>query len=63
MAERTLVTFDYGATSGRAILGKYDGSRLTIEEYHRFDNQPVMVNGHLYWDILRLFHELKTRSE
>lgn len=59
MAERTLVTFDYGATSGRAILGKYDGSRLTIEEYHRFDNQPVMVNGHLYWDILRLFHELK----
>ncbi len=59
MAERKLVTFDYGATSGRAILGTYDGDKLSIEEYHRFDNQPVMVNGHLYWDILRLFHELK----
>ena len=60
MSKRKLITFDYGATSGRAILGEFDGERLTIEEYHRFDNQPVMVNGHLYWDILRLFHELKT---
>ena len=59
MSKRKLITFDYGATSGRAILGEFDGKKLTIEEYHRFDNQPVMVNGHLYWDILRLFHELK----
>lgn len=59
MANRKLVTFDYGATSGRAILGEFDGSKITIEEYHRFDNQPVKVNGHIYWDILRLFHELK----
>ena len=59
MANRKLVTFDYGATSGRAILGDFDGSKISIEEYHRFDNQPVKVNGHIYWDILRLFHELK----
>ena len=59
MSKRKLITFDYGATSGRAILGEFDGKKITIKEYHRFDNQPVMVNGHLYWDILRLFHELK----
>lgn len=59
MSNRKLITFDYGATSGRAILGNFDGEKLTIEEHHRFDNQPVMVNGHLYWDVLRLYHELK----
>ncbi|RCX13221.1 rhamnulokinase [Anaerobacterium chartisolvens] len=54
-----LLAFDYGASSGRGILGKFDGSRLEIEEVHRFANEPVTVNGHLYWDILRLYHELK----
>lgn len=55
---RTLA-FDFGASSGRAILGKYDGERVTLQEVHRFPNEPVEVNGALYWDVLRLFHELK----
>jgi len=54
-----LLAFDYGASSGRAILGKYDGETLQLEEIHRFTNVPVMVDGTLYWDILRLFHEMK----
>lgn len=59
MAKRKLVTFDYGAQSGRAILGTFDGNSISVEEFHRFDNQPVNISGHLYWDILRLFLELK----
>lgn len=55
---RTLA-FDFGASSGRAILGEYDGERVTLQEVHRFPNEPVEVNGALYWDVLRLFHELK----
>lgn len=54
-----LLAFDYGASSGRAILGKFDGATLTIEELHRFPNEPVMLGNSLYWDILRLFHEMK----
>lgn len=52
--------FDYGASSGRAMLGIYDGEKVTLEEVHRFSNDPVNINGTLHWDVLRLFHELKT---
>lgn len=54
-----VMAFDFGASSGRAILGEFDGCRLTLKELHRFSNDPVEINGTLYWDILRLFHELK----
>lgn len=56
---RKVLAFDYGASSGRGILGCFDGEKLTIEEIHRFNNDPVMVNDSFYWDILRLYHEMK----
>lgn len=55
-----LLGFDYGASNGRAIHGAFDGERLTVEELHRFPNDPVMVGDTLHWDILRLFHEMRT---
>lgn len=54
-----MLAFDYGAGSGRAILGRFDGGKLELEEVHRFPNEPVMANGTIYWDILRLLHEMK----
>ena len=54
-----LLAFDYGASSGRGILGSFSGEKLHLDEVHRFSNDPVMVNGSFYWDILRLFHEMK----
>lgn len=57
--EKRVLAFDYGASSGRAIIGKFDGSTISLEEIHRFANEPVTVNKTMYWDILRLFHELK----
>lgn len=54
-----VLAYDFGASSGRAILGVYDGKKIHIEELHRFSNDPVNLNGTLYWDILRLFHEMK----
>jgi len=53
------LAFDFGASSGRAILGIYDGKELKMEEIHRFSNDPVTVNGTFYWDVLRLFFEIK----
>ena len=58
MKQRVLA-FDFGASSGRAIIGEFDGTKIELTEVHRFSNDPVLVNGTLYWDILRLFHEIK----
>ena len=58
--EKTKVlAFDFGASSGRAMLGIFDGERIELSEIHRFSNDPVSVNGHLHWDVLRLFFEIK----
>lgn len=54
-----LLGFDYGASNGRAIHGAFDGERLSIEEVHRFPNDPVMVGDTLHWDTLRLFFEMR----
>ncbi|MFN0166725.1 MAG: rhamnulokinase family protein, partial [Bryobacteraceae bacterium] len=56
---RRFLAFDIGAESGRAMLGTIDGGKLSIEEVHRFPNTPVRVFGSLYWDALRLFHEIR----
>ncbi len=53
------LAFDFGASSGRAMLAKFDGEKITLEEKHRFSNDPVNINGNLYWDVLRLFFEIK----
>lgn len=57
---KVILSFDFGASSGRAIISKFDGYKIELEEVHRFPNEPVLMGGHLYWDFLRLFNELKT---
>ncbi len=54
-----VLAFDFGASSGRAIIGELNNGKITLDEVHRFDNDPVMVCGSFYWDVLRLFHEIK----
>ena len=53
------LAIDLGAETGRAILGTLDRGRLTLEELHRFPNTPVRLATGLYWDTLRLFHEIR----
>lgn len=54
-----ILALDLGAESGRAMLGRFDGERLTLEEIHRFANGGVRVRGSLHWDALRLWSEIK----
>ncbi|MBT3375694.1 MAG: rhamnulokinase [Lentisphaerae bacterium] len=54
------LAFDLGASSGRAILGSVGDGKVSLEEMHRFSNGPIEIEGHLYWNLLGLFDELKT---
>lgn len=59
MGKRVLA-FDFGASSGRAMIGEYENGKITATEIHRFSNDTVIVHGRMHWDILRLFFEVKT---
>ena len=59
MAELKMLAIDLGASSGRGIIGRFDGEKLTLEENHRFPNEPVNIAGAFSWDIMRIFHEIK----
>lgn len=56
---KKVLAFDFGASSGRAMLGIYDRGNLALEEVHRFKNYPLEKHGKLYWDIDYLFGEVK----
>ncbi len=57
------LAFDLGAESGRAMLGTLENGRLRVEELHRFANETITIAGHLHWNILKLFDELKKGLE
>jgi len=50
---------DLGAESGRVVLGRFDGGRLSLEEVHRFPNVPIRLPDGLHWDVLRIFCEIE----
>ena len=56
---KRFLAIDLGAESGRAMLGTLDEGKLALEELHRFPNTPVRLPTGLYWDTLRLFHEIR----
>lgn len=55
---RQFLALDLGAESGRAILARLAGRRIELHELHRFTNTPVQLPNGLYWDTLRLQHEI-----
>lgn len=59
MAAPAYIAIDVGAESGRCMLGTFDGRRLELRELERFPNGPVRVGASMYWDVLRLFDQMK----
>lgn len=54
------LAFDFGASSGRAILVKIEKDFIDIKEIHRFPNEPVFLGNKYIWDFPRLLNETKT---
>jgi rhamnulokinase len=55
---RRYLAIDLGAESGRAMLANFADHKLELHELHRFPNTPVSLPTGLYWDTLRIFHEM-----
>ncbi len=50
---------DLGAGSGRVFVGAVDPGNVHLHEAHRFYYAPRRVDGHLRWDVARLFDGLR----
>lgn len=55
----SFVGVDLGASSGRVIAGHWNGSRVRLEEIHRFPNGGISMGGRLHWDMLHLWSQVK----
>lgn len=51
---------DFGASSGRMMLGWLENGKYQLEEVHRFENGMVKKDGELCWEFDRIFEEVKT---
>ena len=55
-----VLAVDMGASGGRHILAHLEEGKIVLEEIYRFDNVMVERNGHLCWQMDRLWeHVLK----
>lgn len=50
---------DFGASSGRMMLGWLENGKFQLEEVHRFENGLVKKDGELCWEFDRIFGEVK----
>lgn len=51
---------DFGGGSGRVIAGFTSQGQLQLDTVYRFSNRQVRMGGHIYWDFLSLFEDMKT---
>jgi len=49
--QKTYLAVDLGASSGRVVAGRYDGSVLALEEVYRFSTLPIEVGNTLRIDL------------
>lgn len=53
------IAVDFGGGSGRVMIGTVTGTAVSLQEVHRFTNRQVSIGGHIYWDFLALFQDMK----
>jgi rhamnulokinase len=57
------VAADLGASSGRIMLGQWDGRAFSVHELHRFANGGVRAGDGFYWDILGIWSGIRAGLE
>lgn len=52
------LAIDIGASSGRHMISWLEDGKIHLKEIYRFENGLIHKNGHLCWNIERLFEEI-----
>lgn len=59
MANRVYLAIDMGASSGRHVAGLFDGATIRLANVYRFENGAIQAGGHLYWDVLGQWQQIR----
>lgn len=54
---RAFAAVDLGAESGRVMIGRLNGTSVSLELLHRFPNHPLWLPDGLHWNVAQLFCE------
>jgi rhamnulokinase len=52
------LAFDFGAESGRAIVGTLENQKISLKEIHRFPTGMLPVHNNYKWNVYRLYEEI-----
>ena len=63
MDTNQFLAFDFGADSGRAVIGTLENNKISLRDISRFPTRMMEVNGSLHWNILRFLEEMKKSLE
>ncbi len=55
---KNYLAVDLGASSGRTVLAQYDGKRVDLQVWTRFENPQLPMTGHLFWNLPHLYNEI-----
>jgi rhamnulokinase len=55
---QNIVAIDLGNSSGRVVLGRWDGARGILRVIYRFPNAYEERHGHVVWDTERIWGEI-----
>src|SRR5687768_6046481 len=55
---RRYLAFDFGAESGRLIVGSLLDGRLELDVIHRFPTEGITMLGRRQWDVTRMYGEM-----
>ena len=59
-SDRRVLAIDVGAQSGRGVVGSFDGSRLRLDQAHRFDTATVGIGERRYIGYLSLLEDARS---
>jgi rhamnulokinase len=63
LSETAYAAVDLGAESGRVMLGRINGGRVSLQPISRSPNVPIRLPNGLHWNLLGLFAQIRQGLE